>query len=259
MKDQVKSKISIEPDYSEALDIIREGVNGRRVILLVGSCSVNYEGRAASKLGLGERIIIIKNDGAVLVHRPLGYEPVNWQPEGSVFKTEVTREGLVVEAIRKRPREKLRIIFDKVILASNLDLRDEAEFFMYASEKDMQKAILKKPSLIEPGLRLITYEKKVEPGFVDVYGIDRDGRLVVIEIKRKTAGRDAALQLANYVKSIKATSKREVRGIIVAPNLARGTQKLCAQLNLEYKPLEPKKCIELLKKRSTRKILDFLK
>ncbi len=34
---------------------------------------------------------------------------------------------------------------------------------------------------------------------MDVYGEDKNGKLVVIEVKRKTAGKDAALQLARYI------------------------------------------------------------
>jgi len=95
----------------------------------------------------------------------------------------------------------------------------------------MQKAILIEPEILEQGLRLITYEKKVEPGFVDVYGIDKNGKLVVVEIKRKTAGRDAVLQLAKYVDSIKASTNREVRGILAAPAIAKGVQRLLATSN----------------------------
>jgi RecB family endonuclease NucS len=63
----------------------------------------------------------------------------------------------------------------------------------------MQKAILLEPSLLEEDFKPISYEKKVEPGFVDVYGVDKKGRFVVVEIKRKTAGKEAALQLAKYI------------------------------------------------------------
>jgi len=258
MGNRMPRHVVVDPDLTQALGIFREGVESRRFILLIGSCSVDYRGRAESKLGSGERLLLVKSDGAVLVHRAVGYEPVNWQPGGSYFKTEITDEGLVVQAIRRKPREILTLTFSSISLAVNLALADDAEFLMYASEEDMQKAILKRPSLIEAGLQPITYEKKVEPGFVDVFGVDRNGKLVVIEIKRKTATRDAALQLASYVESVRTTSSRDVRGILVAPNLAKETQKLCAALNLEYKLLDPRKCIELLRKRPAKRISEFL-
>ena len=103
----------------------------------------------------------------------------------------------------------------------------------------------------------ISYEKKVEPGFVDVYGMDRDGRLVVVELKRRTAGRDAALQLAKYVDCIKTVAKKELRGVLVAPRLAKGVKTLLTSLGLEFKALEPKKCAEVLRRSETRKLADF--
>ena len=136
-------------------------------------------------------------------------------------------------------------------------LIDRGEFSLHASESDMQRAILLDPSLLEEGFEPISYEKKVEPGFVDVYGVDRDGRLVVVEIKRRTAGRDAALQLAKYVDFVKTMAHRELRGVLVAPRLAKGVQTLLTSLGLEFKALEPKKCADILRRSETRKLAEF--
>jgi RecB family endonuclease NucS len=138
-----------------------------------------------------------------------------------------------------------------------MSLVDRGDFSLHASESDMQRAILLDPSILEVGFKPISYEKKVEPGFVDVYGVDRNGRLVVVEIKRKTAGRNAALQLAKYVDFVKTMVNREIRGVLVAPRLAKGVQKLLATLGLEFKALAPKKCAEILRRTETRKLADF--
>ena len=55
-------------------------------IVIIGSCKVIYEGRASSTLDYGERIVILKQDGSTLIHRPTGYKPVNWQPSGASIK-----------------------------------------------------------------------------------------------------------------------------------------------------------------------------
>jgi RecB family endonuclease NucS len=245
------------PSVGRAADFIRDSVSGRKVVVVVGNCWVDYRGRASSKLEPGERIVVIKEDGSVLVHRPVGYEPVNWQPAGCLFQTGVVGDVLRVRAVRRKPSESVRISFDRVYLVSAMSLVDRGTFSLYASEEDMQRAILLEPSLVEPDLKLITYEKKVEPGFVDVYGVDRDGKLVVVELKRKTAGRTAALQLAKYVDFVKTVAGREVRGVLVAPRLARGVQRLLATLGLEFKALDPKKCAEVLGRAETRKLAEF--
>jgi RecB family endonuclease NucS len=245
------------PNVKQAVAYFKEAVSARKAVILVGNCWVDYRGRASSKLEPGERIVLIKEDGSVLVHRPVGYEPVNWQPAGCLFQTRAVGDVLLVRAIHRKPSESVNISFDRVYLMSAMNLVDRGEFSLYASEEDMQRAILLDPTLLEAGFQPISYEKKVEPGFVDVYGIDGNGRLVVVEIKRRTAGRNAALQLAKYVDFVKTTANREIRGILVAPRLARGAQKLMATLGLDFKTLAPKKCAEILRRPDTRKLADF--
>jgi len=227
------------------------------MIIIAGNCWVDYQGRARSTLNPGERILIIKEDGSVLVHRPKGYEPVNWQPPGCIFHSDLREDIFLIKAVRRKPRETLQIFFDEIYFLAAMSLVDEGEFSLYASEEDMQEAIMIQPSLVEDGLHPITYEKKVEPGFIDVYGIDKNGRMVVIEIKRRTAGKEAALQLSKYVDSLKNVVNREIRGILVAPKIAKGVQKLLLTLGLEFKRLDPKKCAEILKKRKARSLEDF--
>ncbi|MFQ5999898.1 MAG: endonuclease NucS, partial [Candidatus Bathyarchaeia archaeon] len=67
------------PGVRRAAEFIREALSERKALIIVGNCWVDYRGRASSKLEPGERIVVIKGDGSVLVHRPVGYEPVNWQ------------------------------------------------------------------------------------------------------------------------------------------------------------------------------------
>jgi len=245
------------PDVHRAAEVVREALSERKALVIVGNCWVDYRGRASSRLEAGERIVVFKGDGSVLVHRPVGYEPVNWQPPGCLFQTRVDGEVLQVRCVRLKPSESVRISFDRVYLVSVMSLVDRGDFSLYASEEDVQRAILLEPSLLEPDLKPITYEKRVEPGFMDVYAIDGNGRFVVVEIKRKTAGREAALQLAKYVDSVRAMVNREVRGILVAPRLAKGVQRLLATLGLEFKALDPRRCMEVLRKSETRKLAEF--
>jgi RecB family endonuclease NucS len=160
-------------------------------------------------------------------------------------------------AVRRQPSESVRVSFDRVYLLAALNLSDAGKFSLHASEEDMQKAVLLMPSLIEEGLKPISYEKKVEPGFVDVYCEDKAGKFVVVEIKRKTAGKEAALQLARYVDAVRGIVNKEVRGILAGPSLGKGVQRLLTTLGLEYKALDPRKCAEVLSKPEIRQLLQF--
>ena len=259
MQKQNKLTVLTNPKLTEAAAIIEKAFVQRRTLIVAGKCQVRYSGRAKSTLEPGERILIIKEDGSLLVHRPVGYEPVNWQPPGSVFHVQTKADEIEVHAVRQKPRESVRVTFEEVFMVSALSLTDSGEFSLYASEQDMHKAILLKPALLEEGFKPISYEKKVEPGFVDVYGVDKNGRLVVVEVKRKTAGKEAVLQLAKYIDAIKSKADRELRGVLVAPSLGRDVQRLLVTLGLEFKALDPKKCAEVLRKAETTKLEAFFK
>lgn len=249
----------MNPNVTDAEMAVKDAISQRKTLLVIGNCWVHYLGRAKSKLEPGERILIIKEDGSVLVHRSVGYEPVNWQPPGCIFHVLAKNDVLEIRAVRRKPAESVKVYFDKIYMVSALSLVDSGRFSLYASEGDMQKAILLEPSLLEEGFKPISYEKKVEPGFVDVYGVDKSGKLVVAEIKRKTAGKGAALQLAKYIDAVKGRANREVRGILVAPNIAKDVQRLLATLGLEFKALDPRKCAEILKRTEARKLEAFFK
>lgn len=246
------------PLLEQAEAIIRKSISEHRGLLVVGLCEVNYRGRASSKLETGDRIIVVKEDGAILVHRPTDYSPVNWQPPGSLFETRLQKDGLLLTAVRRRPREVLRILFGQIYSIAVLSLVDTGDFSLFASEGEMRDAISADPSLVEDGLRIISIEKKIEPGFVDLYGIDNQRRLVLIEVKRRTAGKDAVLQLAKYLETIRSSINRDARGILVAPDIAKGAQALLATLKLEFKPLSPKRCAEVLNTTKTASILEWL-
>lgn len=258
MLSQNKICVLTQPTLTEASALVEKAFAQRRTLIVAGTCSVNYVGRASSTLELGERMLIIKSDGSLLVHRPVGYEPVNWQPAGSIFHVENKDDsGMVIYAVRQKPRENVKIVFTAVLMASALSLDDSGDFLLHASEDDMHRAILLKPELLEEGFKPISWEKKVEPGFVDVYGEDRNGKLVIVEVKRKAATKEAAFQLAKYIEPIKAKVNREVRAVLVAPSLGKDVQRLLVTLGLEFKSLDPKVCAEVLRKTENSKLESF--
>ena len=259
MHDASKLTVKANPTLSEAQAIIGKALTQRRTLVVAGNCHVHYSGRARSTLEPGERLLIIKEDGSLLVHRPVGYEPVNWQPAGSVFHVQTTEKSLEIHGIRQKPRESVRVTFEAIYMVSALSLADSGEFLLHATEDDMHRAILLKPELFEEGFKPISWEKKVEPGFVDIYGEDKNGKLVIIEVKRRTATKDAALQLAKYIEPIKSKINRELRAVLIAPSLGKDVQRMLVTLGLEFKELDPKKCAEVLKKPGNSKLETFFK
>jgi RecB family endonuclease NucS len=242
--------VLVSPSLDEARDELARGLEGRRLIVMVASCAVTYSGRTGSQLGEGERLIVVKGDGCVLVHRGRDYQPVNWQPAGCVIQAFLEAGSLMVKAVRPSPLESLNVRVNRVDFLGTFRLLDEAEFLLHASEEDMQRAILLEPDIIEAGLKVVDFEKKVAPGFVDVYAVDKAGNTVVIEIKKDPAGFPAVKQLAEYLKHLQPAPGRSLRPIIVAPALAKGVQSQLAKMGIEFRQVSLQKCVEIIEKHS---------
>src|SRR3972149_252743 len=105
MQEANKLTVLVNPKLTEAAAVIEKAFVQRRTLIVAGKCHVNYTGRANSTLESGERLLIIKEDGSLLVHRPVGYEPVNWQPAGSVFHVQTREDELEVHGVRQKPRD----------------------------------------------------------------------------------------------------------------------------------------------------------
>ncbi len=233
-----------------------EAIRNRMTIIVICLCTVDYEGRAGSFLEEGERIIIIKNDGSLLVHRESGYKPVNWQPPGSHTSVRLENSYLIIDSVRPKPIEHLRIRISEVRTFLALKLKDTGEFHMYLSEEELQRVLFEHPQLIEDGLRTITREKELESGKVDIFAEDKFGNPVLIEVKRGRVSEKEVLQLYKYVSEYRVTNPR-VRGIIVSPKIDPKAQILLHELNLEYKSVELSKIAKLYKRFKGTTLLDY--
>ncbi len=244
-----RQQILPSPTLGEAKKVIKSGISRHRTVIIVGECSVDYDGRASSKLESGERVVIFKPDGSALVHRPKDYSPVNWQPSGSIFNTKLLDSGLVVRVFRRKENESMVITFTSLQMVAVLDLVDGGEFNLYASEKDMQEAMLFKPDILEQGFRPITKEMAVDPGFIDIIGYDSDNTLTVVEIKRVKASKDSVEQLKKYMDVIDMDTNKLVGICDVDKKIAENAKELLEEYGYEFKELTPKYCSEILKQK----------
>ncbi len=234
----MKSSVLEGPGLREAAEALRRGVAQHMMVLVAGRCSARYWGRGTSSLGEGDRLLIVKPDGSVLLHRPAGYSPVNWQPTTSVIEVLERPGKIVVRAVRSRPREVLEVSFSSVQLVALLGgMVDEAEFVEYMDEHLIRDLIAEEPWLLEKGLRITEKEKPVRNGYIDLYGVDSEGRPVVVELKRVRAGREAVVQLKRYVDYFEEELGVRPRGILAAPGISSDALRLLSTLSLEYKKI----------------------
>jgi len=93
--------------------------------------------------------------------------------------------------------------------------------------------------------------------FLDLDAGVPDVLKTVARVFREAATKEAVLQLKRYMDVFTIDENREVRGILVAPELARGAQKMLASLGLEFKSISPQRCSEILKSIKTKQLTDF--
>lgn len=232
----VRSKLTVltNPSLRDAKELLAAAIGGKRLVLLVGSCVVNYVGRAGSVLPEGERVVMYKPDGTLLVHQKEKREPVNWNPPGCAASVRLGEESLQLISKRERPREQLLILFKSLKLAASFELVDREELYLVGSERDMITIVFNEPSLIEPGFKPLEREKPTKYGMIDLYGVDKDGNGVVMEFKRGRAELAGVSQLKRYVEELSKRLEKRVRGILVAPAITSSALKLLEEMQLEY-------------------------
>ncbi|MEF8880290.1 MAG: endonuclease NucS [Candidatus Nanohaloarchaea archaeon] len=226
-------KIIENPDFEETAKVLREYLSREYTIQINGLCTVNYTGRAKSKLDRGERLLIKKQDSALLVHGPDNYQPKNWQPEVDSFDVEIREDTLVLKARRRNPDEMVEVYFDNISLITVDQLVDKSELKIAGHEVDIHESIEEDPEIVEEDLKVVEREKETPAGFIDVFARDEDGNYVVIEVKRNP-DYNTVLQLQRYVDEIEDEFNGEIRGILMAPKMTDNVLDYLEDRGLEF-------------------------
>ena len=227
------------PSNREALELVEDAIQSSRMLTIVGSCEVDYDGRASGYLAEGERLTLLKPDGTVLIHQNQDSDPVNWQPSGSRASASLYEDKLKLESTRSSPDETLEVLFHEVHHASAYSLQDGVELSLYGQESQMQERIMNEPEVIEDGFRALEKERESECGRIDVFGRDDDGNHVVLELKRRRVGPEAVDQLQRYVDDYRDKGYENVRGILVSPSVTDSAMERLEARGLEHLELEP--------------------
>lgn len=231
-----------DPDLTDAHSLVQQGLTQDHLITIIGQCEVEYDGRTSSYLGFGDRLVILKPDGTLLVHTNTQRTPVNWQPPGCTHTATITDEMLLVRSVRSSPSEDVRIRFPSVLQVTSVELTDERDLDLQGTEEDLRQQILDDPTLIEPGFRPLATERPTPAGAIDIYGEDKGGTPVVIELKRRRVGPDAVGQLQRYVDALSQRERdddtRHVRGILVAPSITDRAARLLEQHEFDHIAIE---------------------
>ncbi|MDR3063551.1 MAG: endonuclease NucS, partial [Methanobrevibacter sp.] len=219
--------------------------------VIFACCKVIYEGRAISQLDFGERIILIKPDGSFLIHQDKKVDPVNWQPPKSRSRVLIRDKKLFLESFRRTPREHLEVEIKKIHFLNYALIEDYQELEIAGYEKDLGDLIIDKPHLIEEGFKPTNREYSTEHGFIDILGNDKEGNLMVLELKSRKIGVNAVKQIRRYLSDFEdeknsylkdlGVEKKKIRGLLVAPKIDEDAKEMIEEEGIEFVSLEPPK------------------
>jgi len=192
--------------------------------ILVARCEIAYHGRATTRLGAGDRVILFKDDGSLCVHAEKGYKPLNYMPG----PTTVKEDGDTIRVYRPASDETLVILVEEAYEDARHELDDEAVLEHHGAERQMHLLLEASPEIIEAGLVVISRERFTDVGPVDLFCRDGDGRTVVVEVKRVRAVAAHVEQLTRYCERVDLDpTHAPCRGILVAPEIAPQARVMC--------------------------------
>jgi RecB family endonuclease NucS len=193
------------------------------VRLVIAKCQVDYAGRLTAHLPLATRLILVKNDGSVLIHSDGGsYKPLNWMSPPCKVVEGKNDEGHLewtVTGPQGPGGDSLRILLTEVLHDTSHDLGVDPGLQKDGVERHLQELLAEHPAHLAEGLTLVRREYPTAIGPVDLMCRDTTGAAVAVEVKRR-GEIDGVEQLTRYLELLNRDPKlRPVRGIFAAQEI----------------------------------------
>lgn len=195
--------------------------------LVIARCSVDYSGRLSAHLPLATRLLLVKNDGSVLIHADGGsYKPLNWMSPPCTLSSEAPsaeqREAGITELWRvaqQKTSDQLVISLYEVLHDSVHELGVDPGLVKDGVEAHLQRLLAEQIELLGDGHRLVRREYMTAIGPVDILATGPDGVSVAVEIKRR-GDIDGVEQLSRYLELMNRDPLLSpVRGVYAAQEI----------------------------------------
>ncbi len=160
-----------------------EAMRKNNAVMLSAKCEVWYSGQVESYLPLGDRMILIKDDGVMVVHQPQGNNPINYLKPGATYSMTAMEGHLFLNGNNIKLKEYMDVKIQKIHFMHSMKLEDGQSIQVAGTEEDMAKMLMEKPNMIEQGFKPVSQEEQTKFGYIDVFGVDKNGILTVVECK----------------------------------------------------------------------------
>ena len=197
--------------------------------LVIARCSVDYVGRLTAHLPMAPRLLMVKNDGSVLVHSDGGsYKPLNWMSPPCKLD-----EGDGIWTVTNKAGEQLLISIDEVLHDSHHELGVDPGLVKDGVEAHLQVLLAEHIATLGDGFRLVRREYPTAIGPVDILARDPSGVAVAIEIKRR-GEIDGVEQLTRYLELLNRDPLlAPVRGMFAAQEIKPQARTLAVDRGIE--------------------------
>ena len=208
--------------------------------LVIARCAVDYSGRLSAHLPLATRLLMLKNDGSILVHSDSGsYKPLNWMnPPCTIVTEEPSAEAAefgVIEVWKvqqKKTEDVLRVSIHEIIADVAHELGDDPGLIKDGVEAHLQVLLAEQITLVHEEATLVRREYMTAIGPVDILARDSSGSIAV-ELKRR-GDIDGVEQLTRYLELMNRDPLlAPVRGVFAAQEIKPQARKLAEDRGIE--------------------------
>lgn len=195
--------------------------------IVVARCSVDYSGRLTAHLPLATRVLMLKNDGSILIHSDGGsYKPLNWMSPPCMLIVEEPEEEQAASGVQQlwrvshaKTADVLVVSIHEMIAEIEHDLGEDPGLIKEGVEAHLQKLLAEQLDILGEGYSLVRREFMTAIGPVDILVQDERGQNVAVEIKRR-GDIDGVEQLTRYLELLNRDALlRPVTGIFAAQEI----------------------------------------
>jgi RecB family endonuclease NucS len=208
--------------------------------LVIARCAVDYSGRLSAHLPLATRLLMLKNDGSILVHSDSGsYKPLNWMnPPCTIVVEEPSAEAAefgVIEVWKvqqKKTEDVLKVSIHEIIADVAHELGEDPGLIKDGVEAHLQVLLAEQITLVHEEAVLVRREYMTAIGPVDILARDSSGSIAV-ELKRR-GDIDGVEQLTRYLELMNRDPLlAPVRGVFAAQEIKPQARKLAEDRGIE--------------------------
>lgn len=227
-------------DWTSFAALVEHATSSNSSLVAFIHCKIYYSGRAEAEVDWGDRTLIIKQDNALLLHQPENGNPINYLKPQSKIHTEVEEDYVLLNAENLGTKDYLRVEITKIYDAMQMRLEDGKKQVLAGTEADMSDMIRDNPDVISKDFKPLSREEHTKYGFIDVFGHDGSGNLVIVECKRYAASLSCITQLRRYVERMKDLKGVDtVQGVMASPKITPNAKQMLQDWGFSWVRVEP--------------------